>query len=269
MQKIFALFLFLCFSVVLQPLEAQPYLGPKVGVSYATMGYKQKDYLSSNGYKIRPIYGFQMGAIMHYAVNRRWSVHMEFNYSRKGREIIREGSDYIHDRLQYNYIELPLLFRISFGGSKFRWYLNVGPHLSYYLNGEGNFSSSFLRRGIDPETGELTGGGPDILNYTFGAGSSSTSESPQKVGVESFNYIQMGIDLGAGITIPVIDQGKLFFLDFRYGFTQSHLGKNEENSIQQSRYVLLGYNPNFEGANRTISVSMGFVFSLGYIYTAN
>ena len=245
------------------------YLGPKIGLNVSGMSYKNSDYLSDNRYKMSPVFAFHAGGVMYYAVNKRWGLQLEVNYIRKGREILRKKEDYVRDLLYYSYIEAPLLFRISFGSSKFRWYLNAGPHLSYLLSAKGEFSSSTLRRGIDPRTGYPIGlGGPDILSYELNLDRDENAASNKIGSTQDFNLIQMGVDVGAGIVVPIIDQGKIFFVDFRLSLTQSHIGRNEERSIDISNDTLLGYVQDFEGANRTLSVSTGFIFSIGEIYTA-
>lgn len=267
MRKTVVLLLFM-FMYSSAALQAQLYLGPKIGLNVSTMRYK-KDYLNENEYTVKPIYAYQVGGILHYKANKRWSVQLEMQYSQKGREISHEGLNYVRDLLKCSYMEIPLLFRASFGGRQIRGYLNAGPRLAYWMNGKGAFSSAVLRRGISTSAydGDRGTGGPDVLEYELDP-EQSNLDSPYKIRVPKLNYVQMGLDFGMGLAIPVIDESQLFFIDVRYSLMQSFVGQNDEEALRSSQAVLRGYEQNFEGSTRALSLSLGFVFSFGELYTA-
>ena len=147
------------------------------------------------------------------------------------------------------------------GGKKLRFYLNIGPQLSYYLSGGGQFSSATLRRGYGDKFDDNPGiGGPDVLYYTYALNDDNDANSSVLV-VDGFNNIQMGIDVGAGFTIPIINENQLFFIDFRYHHTQSHIAQNNVNDIDRAAVLLPGLVQNYAASLRNINVSIGFIFS--------
>ena len=264
MRKIF---IYLLFLSAISSLKAQMYIGPKLGINYASMVYGDEDYLSDNNYKVDPLVLYQGGLILHYAVNKRWSLHTEVNYTKKGRRLVSEDSLYMSDRLECTYLEVPILFRFSFGTEQIRFYFNVGPHISYHLYGEGSFSSAVLRRGLPYEADQeyVNSLNDDILLYSIG--NETSQENRRNIETDIFNTLQLGLDFGTGISIPIVNEGNLLFIDFRYGHTQSFLGQNTQLSGENASRFLRGLNPNLEGAVRTFSVSLGFAISLGNIYS--
>ena len=268
MRKIFVYFIIIGAVHV---AKAQIYVGPKVGLNYSSMVYGDSDYLEDNNYKVEPLLLYQGGLILHYAVNKRWSLHTEVNYTKKGRRVVSQDSLYMSDRLECTYLELPVLFRFSFGSEQVRFYFNVGPHISYYMYGTGSFSSAVLRRGLpygadEGEEGYVDYLNDDILLYSIGT-ETIKQEGRRHIETERFNTVQLGIDIGAGIGIPILNERNLLLLDLRYGHTQSFLGENTDESSYAAGEFLRGMNPSIEGAVRTFSVSLGFAFSFGDIYS--
>ncbi len=242
------------------PVRAQLYLGIKAGGGYSFLQYKNADYLSDNNYVSTPVYGNQVGMVIYYSVNKHLSLQTALNYTQKGSILEGTGKNYVYNAQHQTYLDVPLVFRYSMGGQKLRFYLNIGPHVSYYLSGGGKFSSAALRRGYgDSFDGGLGIGGPDVLSYTLqdvGVADSSV------LVIDGFNTLQMGIDLGGGFVIPVVNAGQLFFIDFRYRHTQSHLAQNNADNLNRSATQLPGLVHNYAASLRNINVSIGFVFSL-------
>ena len=268
-HKTSILLLFLC---TIYQMKAQLYIGPKVGLNYAGMVYGNENYLSDNAYEVKSILLYQGGLIFHYKVNKIWSLHTELNYTKKGRKILKDEIKYVSDRLELTYLEVPILFRVSFGNEKARFYFNIGPHISYFLSGKGSFSSAVLRRGLpiegDQDPSYVSNLNDDILSYELGPEESLTQGLEHNLSPSKFNSLQLGLDLGIGASIPIINENQLLFIDLRYGYTQSFLAQNIDEEVNVSNNLLRGLRQNFEGAARTFSLSLGFAFSLGDIYSA-
>ena len=116
--------------------RAQMYLGFKVGGSYNQAQYRDKGFLEDNQYDVQGLFAYQGGIIAHYRVTTRWAFRTELNYVRRGREITRGGTNYIHDRAYYNYADLPFLFRVSFPIKNSALYVQGGPHINYFIGGK-------------------------------------------------------------------------------------------------------------------------------------
>ena len=226
-------------------VRAQPFLGLKGGVLLNRMQYKDRNYLKENDYKSVPYFGYTAGIIFHYRVSKRWSLHTELNYATKGRVIRRTGIDFVYDKHRYQYLELPILFRFTFGNRDIKGYVNAGPNVGYLLLGRGTFSSPDQRLNSD----ELQ------YNYLI----ANPERRDNVVPISNVQFLQIGLEIGAGIALPIVDQRKLVFFDFRYTLLQSHLGRNSNIT------TLAGYVENYEGAPHAIAATIGFVFGFSEV----
>ena len=115
-------------SVMLaQPRLRRPeiYVGGHAGVMASSMIFKptikgmdiMQSPLSVNG-----------GLMFRYAAHKVCAIQVEANYMQRGWREQGEGYDY---RRQLEYIEVPLLMHLYFGGQHFRGFFNLGPQIGY------------------------------------------------------------------------------------------------------------------------------------------
>ena len=237
------------------------YLGFKGGGSYNWAQYREKKFLDENQYESKAVFAYQGGVIAHYRVNARWAFRTEFNYLKRGREITRSGTNYVYDRAQYNYVDFPFLFRISFPVKNSSFYIQAGPHMNYFIDGKGEFSSATLRRG----------GGQDIRDYLIL--SKGISEEDQRhanrdntynIHFVPVNRFQLGLDLGVGIELPILNRNILSFIELRYSHTQTTVARNQDRYSTINGAVLEGLEQDLEWANRSLNLSLGFAFNVEY-----
>lgn len=106
-------------------------LGIGIGTNFSTISIVQNH--SSNSIDTKNIQGLQFGLSARYITEKNLGIIAELNYSQQGWEEKFEAetvSKYIH---KLNYLELPILTHIYFG-DKTRFFLNIGPKLSYLLS---------------------------------------------------------------------------------------------------------------------------------------
>ena len=87
--------------------------------------------------------GLNFGCILNIGINDKCSLQTEILYSQKGYMVgylyassggVIPTVDEIKIAYSYNYIEIPLLAKVSFGGNRLKDLSDVGPSLGYALN---------------------------------------------------------------------------------------------------------------------------------------
>lgn len=230
--------------------KSQILTGPKFGFNYGTMHFDEKQYTKEYDILWRP--GINAGWVFNYSVSNStvWSFHGELYYSTKGRTIQKRGIDYVKNRVLFHNIDAPAMFRGTFDLGSLKWYINAGPALSYNLYSHGQISSS-----------ELDEGKVGTVNYRYDFTKYDQPLPEEReypiadgiIQVPNANRLQVGLNFGFGLEFPVLDE-QIVQLDFRYNMGHTNIGEKEDNFIG-----LNNYRENFEGANRTLEVSLAFL----------
>ncbi len=76
-------------------------------------------------------YGLQAGGVFRYVSAKYFGVQVEANFTQRG--WTEQSDSYTYTR-QLNYVEIPFLSHIYFGGKVFRWFFNLGPSVSYQIS---------------------------------------------------------------------------------------------------------------------------------------
>jgi hypothetical protein len=234
-------FYIILFVLFLSPsVKAQLLIGPKIGGQATLMRYdKYKDYSDSVTTSVIP--GFSVGSVVNVMINKPFSLQFEVNYSLKGRSIKGNFDHHLIHKERNHYIEVPALLRFS-SGNKFRkYYINVGPNLSYWLGGSGNIVTSSLQ-----QSGES--------NYPYSISFKENNDEVGKVYIQEPNRLQIGLDFGAGMQFP-IKNGKKIMVELRYSEGHSYMGK--ANSV---RNKISDYSDNLEASGRVLNLSCAYVF---------
>lgn len=206
-------------------------IGPRVGVNFATMravgGDEKEDRKDMNDHA-KSITGTQFGVVANFGINEMFSIQPELLYSQKG--LKAEESDYdmsLKIEHKKNYLEIPVLAKLSFGSEDFQGFVTAGPYLGYWMSGK--VKAEFMGRKIEDDY-EFT------KNY------------------DEDDYKENRLDLGASIGIGAayrVGPGSLN-LDVRYGY-----GFSDDTKYKDGR-------PDgaFKSSNRVIGVSLAYLFSL-------
>jgi len=80
--------------------------------------------------------GFQAGVFYNISSGGLFSIQPEVNFSQRG--IRFEDADDFSTRRNFNYLELNLLGKTTFGGENIKGYLNLGPGFAYLMSAKDN-----------------------------------------------------------------------------------------------------------------------------------
>ncbi|QZT36959.1 PorT family protein [Halosquirtibacter xylanolyticus] len=135
MKKYLVIFLLLCCGESFGQFfnRAHNYVGVKGGYNMSWMSF----YPNTNPYTQIPtdassIGGYQVGIVFRNMSEDHVGILAEVNYSQKGwEEKNRQGIKYMR---KLNYIEVPIMTHISMGKKKLRFFLNIGPSISFLLS---------------------------------------------------------------------------------------------------------------------------------------
>lgn len=106
--------------------------------------------------------GFHAGTVLNIG-GPTFSVQPELLFSQYGIRMT-SGADYV--QLKYNLLELPILFKASFGQPNLRIFINAGPVLAYTMSG----TASLLDAG-QSDSGKIDLTGTGRLSYGASGGS--------------------------------------------------------------------------------------------------
>ena len=220
---------------------AQIMIGPKAGLQMATTSFNSNlDYSDSVNASFKP--GFNVGTVLNLEVTKIFSLQFELNYSLQGRIVKGAFDENLKHKANDHYLNLPAMLRYSWKGNKVKYFVNAGPSLSYWLGGSGKISSSSL---ADQEI--------DAVKYRISF--SEPKDETGRIFIQEANRLQIGVDFGAGVQIPV-KRGQNLMLEARYSLGHSYLGKS--NSVIN---YISDYSDNLETSNSVINVSAAYVFN--------
>ena len=78
--------------------------------------------------------GYQGGVTLRWITENHLGLQAELNYAQQGwEEEFEEQPEYQYSRT-INYVELPFLTHIYFGGNRFKFFFNLGPKIGYALS---------------------------------------------------------------------------------------------------------------------------------------
>ncbi|QHT69369.1 PorT family protein [Rhodocytophaga rosea] len=210
MNKIYLLYIL--FMLLCTKAEAQISLVPRVGLTFSTVAFE------NNIWEDRKIVtGFTAGVGVNYSLtgDNFLSIQPEIIYTQKG--FAAKGSFLTVDydgTYRLNYLELPLLLKLSFGNETIHAYVNAGPSVGYLLNGRVRGSSNLLG---------TTASIDEPIEFT---------ETPNTLDITELDANRIEVSANAGIGIGyLISEKATLFLDIRYSlgvtdFDQTQASKN-------------------------------------------
>ena len=170
-------------------------------------------------------------------------MQMSGYYSVEGKSVESHANDYETNEASYQYLEFPILFRVKFKQTKFDWFLQLGPEISYWLGGNGAFEVYQPDRGI-------------ITTYEYTLNFGERQNTSDIMNVEDANRVQLGLALGGGF-IWDLNNGNYISFDTRFSFGHTFMGGYESGSIPN-----IGLTDNFEHTNNTLSISAVYYFDI-------
>lgn len=215
----FALGLVLILNV---PSYSQLLVGPEVGVNYSWTSFRDKDL--KEVYKMSPVPGFHVGGHLAFKVRNRFFLHTSLLYATKGRVLNGKLDGLLKNSARYNYIDMPINYTVDFRGKigkskEFKYFLGIGPNISYWLGGRGKLYNSELE---EDNVGELS--------YKIKFNKSESGQASDEMRVEDPNRLQLGLNLMAGMVFePWYKQRFMFSVRYELGHT--YLAKSDGNFL--------------------------------------
>lgn len=173
---------------------AQAQVGVRAGFNVATINQDTEFQDAEEPW--RP--GFNIGLASQFTMGEVFSIAPELIYTQRG-YLVEYGSG-AERNVRYDYLSLPVMFRLSFG-DVLKGYVNAGPTFGYLLS--GNYR----------QEGEILG-----INYDVDESISFNSDGDEDWDLDASRF-EIGGAIGGGIMLDT--EGGTFLIDLRYtqGFT--------------------------------------------------
>ena len=235
-------FTIISIFVVLISIPAQSqefFLGVKAGIQGYTMAFGDSDLKDTYSKALKG--GYSGGILINFPLPIDFSLASELNYSVKGRKI-RFNNDEWTNNAKYTFIEVPVLLRKFFDVNglsyKAKWFLNMGPHFSYWSGGKGRI--------------ETNGPGLDYsLEFTDDAAFDLTT-----MYLTDVNRYIFGMDLGIGFMAYILENQR-FFVEARFTYGHTYLGQADSANL-----YILGFEDDLRNNYRTLNLSFGYAIHL-------
>lgn len=231
------------FLAGLETAQAQKFtVGVKAGatISYNSFGDKDDKDFFTTSYKP----GFFGAGLVNFPLKKNFSFQTEAGFSQRGREI-KFNEDTWSNSATYHFIDGSMLLRKSYPlqwteNIRGTWFFNIGPKVSYWLNGKGT----------------VTAGGSYDYKIKF-------EKEPENPEAPDFNTMYMtnvnrwlfGLDLGIGVDAPTTALQRFVF-EVRY--TSGHTFYGDRGSAFNRT---LGFTDNLRANEKIITFSVDYTLN--------
>ncbi len=222
------------FAAFAMTAQAQVTIIPKVGFTFSNVAMKQEE----DGQKSKT--GLVLGAGFNFALDSDgfFSLQPEILYTQKGyRTETFKNADSKKRDYTLNYLEVPVLAKISFGSESIKGYVNAGPSLGFGMGGK------WAKTDVSSATTKT-----EEASIKFGTEPASYSGKDLYVD----NRIDFGLQFGGGVGVK-LGPGSLI-LDLRYGLGMTNLMKAIPNQATSDAN---------KTQNRVVAISIGYAIPLG------
>lgn len=217
-------------------------LGIKAGTSItaSVLGDKDDKRDFSSGSKI----GYFGAALINFPMRKDYSFQTEIGFAQRGRNI-KFNEDTWSNKAAYQFLDGAMVLRKSYPLNwatdiKGSWFLNIGPHVSYWLAGKG----------------KVTNSGTFDYKVKFSEPINEPSEPDFNIMyLTNINRWLFGIDVGVGVDAPTrATQRFIFELRFNYGLT--YFG-NRNSAFNRT----MEFKDNLRANEKTLSLSINYKLS--------
>lgn len=231
--------------------QAQVYVGPIAGGQLSWTKFDNDDFY--NAYSITPVWGYHAGTNISLKVRNRFFLHTSFLYSVKGRAIKGMEDVLLRNKARYNFIEVPVVYAVDFRGrlprgKEFKYYLGLGPNVSYWLGGKGKLYNSDLEENAEYAARDLE---YKIVFYKQ-AGQANANE----MNVSEPNRVQLGLNVAAGVAFEPQANRRLLIL-LRYELGHSFLSRSSNGTFIPTYYTDV-----LQSRNKGIRLSVSYMVDL-------
>ncbi len=251
--------LLLCSSAAFSQAPAKPIpgaaktskilIGPIAGVNYSWNSFSDSD--DRIAFNVKPVLGYHFGAHFAFMVRKRFFLHTSIVYSTKGRIVEGKLDQLLRSKSTYNYIDMPIVYTVDFKGklgnsNVFKYFLGIGPNISYWLGGNGKLYNSELNELVLPE-----------LDYKVVFKKDETTLKANEMNVATPNRFQLGLAITAGIDFEPAGLNRIM-LNVRYELGHSYLSKRKEGVFEGS----LNYQDPLQVRSQGFRISVAYLIDL-------
>lgn len=245
-MKAFYIVPIFCFFIC-SPAFPQLLVGPEVGVNYSWTSFRDDDLRERFGMK--PVPGFHAGGHLAFRVRNRFFLHTSLLYATKGRVLTGKFDSALKNASTYSYIDMPINYTVDFRGKikgkEFKYFVGIGPNVSYWLGGKGKIYNS-----------ELEENNQDQFSYKIKFGSSGDEDQPSnRLSVENSNRLQLGLNFIAGMVFEPLPKQR-FMATMRYELGHSHLAKSD------GKFSGMYFEEPLKSRNKGFRISIAYLIDL-------
>ncbi len=206
-----------------------------------------------DSYNVKPVWGYHAGVNVSMKVRNRFFLHTSILYSTKGRKITGRDDALLSNSVQYKFIEMPIIYAVDFRaqlghGKQFKYFLGIGPNISYWLGGKGKLYNSDLDENADYASRDL--------EYRIVFRKEPEDAAPDEMNVAKPNRVQLGLNLATGLVFEPQPRQRILVL-VRYELGHSFLSR-ESNGI----FVPTYYEDVLQSRNKGIRLSVSYMVDL-------
>lgn len=216
-------------------------IGPMIGGGLSAPMYENKEFLDTHSIHWMP--GFHGGLTAIWQASNRFALSHDLSYGQQGKKIMGENEQ-TSFREYHSYISSPIALRVVFGNDRIKYFGSLGPNVRYWLksNGRANLPELYeIYETLDP------------LDYTLRFADVANTNREVFI-VSEPNRLQLGIDIGGGVMIPINKQW--LSLDLKYTWGHTNMAKPE------STYTPFAfYEGNLVHTQQSIQFSFAYLFS--------
>jgi hypothetical protein len=207
--------------------RAQVFIGPVAGGSFSWSSFGDKDL--KDDYKLKPVWGYHAGAQLTFRVRKRFFLHTSVLYATKGK-VLEGKNEALELKARYNYIDIPIVYTVHFKGNigkkPFKYFLGIGPDVSYWLGGKGSIENT--------DTHEFGENG-SVVDYSVVFYKDPDQAGENDMVVKKPNRVQLGLNITAGLAFePARDRE--MFLTFRYELGHSFLSRETNGAFKPTYF---------------------------------
>ncbi|MBL7857704.1 MAG: PorT family protein [Cyclobacteriaceae bacterium] len=182
------------------------YIGGKAGASFS-------NYKAKTPWKEVSNVGYTVGITAYKQVKKNYGINLELQYIQKG--YYHKICNDIYDKLEANYIELPVMFDYTFivpSLQNFKGHLNAGVYAAYWLSGK------YKMQGFDESSEDFDFKESDASRFDFGPNAGGRIEYILKNGSLSLDFrYEIGVlDLQKQINDNTANTNRAFIVGLSY-----------------------------------------------------
>lgn len=205
--------------------ECQILIGPVIGTHVGWQRFDDSEL--RDRFTTEPIIGYHAGASLAFRVQKRFFLNTSIMYTKRGKILTDKVDNLLRNEATYHYIDMPILYTMEFKAKigkdrEYKWYLGIGPTVSYWLGGKGVFKNSDLEENtINPPNYELP------YTITFGG---DQDVAFGEMNIAKPNRFQFSLNFSAGIIFEPMYLNKIM-LNLRYEIGHSFMSRDSKGDF--------------------------------------